>query len=67
MGLGRCGDIFTPKDVRFLTQIASQVAIAVDNALTIKELERAEDACQSVRPLQLDQAPMKLELVGRHR
>jgi PAS domain-containing protein len=44
MGLGRRADIFSPEDVSFLTQVASQVAIAVDNALVTEDRKRAEDA-----------------------
>jgi len=36
-------DVWTPDDVEFLMQIASQIAIAVENSLTYRELEQIKD------------------------
>src|SRR5262249_25083148 len=38
MGLGRRENTFTPEDVGFLAQAASQVAIAVENAIAYREI-----------------------------
>jgi formate hydrogenlyase transcriptional activator len=43
MGLGRRGGGFSPEDVGFLAQVASQVAIAVDNALAYDEIAQLKD------------------------
>jgi PAS domain S-box-containing protein len=44
MGFGRRADTFTAEDVGFLGQVASQVAIAVDNALATEDRKRADEA-----------------------
>ncbi|MBI2999364.1 MAG: sigma 54-interacting transcriptional regulator [Deltaproteobacteria bacterium] len=44
LSLGRMGDpVFTQDDVDFLTQVASQVAIAVENALEHREVTESRD------------------------
>ena len=37
------GDEWTPDDVRFLVQVANQIAIAVENSLTYRELEELKE------------------------
>src|SRR6516162_4464916 len=43
MGLGRREDTFTPEDVAFLAQAASQVAIAVENAVAYRQIADLKD------------------------
>ena len=43
MGLGRRGDGFTSDEVSFLGQVASQVAIAVENAVAYREIAELKD------------------------
>jgi formate hydrogenlyase transcriptional activator len=43
MGLGRREHTFTPDDVGFLAQAASQVAIAVENAVAYREIANLRD------------------------
>jgi len=43
MGLGRRDNTFTPEDVGFLAQAASQVAIAVQNAIAYREIAELKD------------------------
>jgi formate hydrogenlyase transcriptional activator len=47
LNLGRTGaSVFTQEDVQFLTQIARQVAIAVENALAHQEVTQSRDLLQ---------------------
>ena len=44
LGLGRrCAQAFTPDEITFLTQVAHQVAIAVDNALAYGQITALKD------------------------
>ena len=44
LGLGRrSAHAFTPEEVEFLTQVANQVAIAVDNALAYGQIAALKD------------------------
>jgi formate hydrogenlyase transcriptional activator len=43
MGLGRREDTFTPEEVGFLAQAASQVAIAVENAVAYRQIADLKD------------------------
>jgi formate hydrogenlyase transcriptional activator len=44
LSLGRLDDVpFTPGDVEFLTQVANQVAIAVENALAYRQIAELKD------------------------
>ncbi len=48
LALSRLTDeVWTPDDVEFLMQIASQIAIAVENSLTYRELEQIKDRLET--------------------
>ena len=61
-------DAFPPEDVAFLTQVASQVAIAIDNALAYNEISESKDKLTQEKLYLEDEIRSELnfeEIVGK--